>query len=68
MPNDKIHELAVSMTRQLIDIGAACQKARSFAVCTSDTLLRSVYDVYAEQVEAKLREIMEEEDNNADAR
>jgi hypothetical protein len=50
--------LARDLTRQLIDIGAACQKAHSFAVATASTPLRSVYDVYAERVEAKLREIL----------
>ena len=55
---DRITDLARDLTRQLIDIGAACQKARSFSVATAATPLRSVYDVYAERVEAKLREAL----------
>ena len=50
-----VKAFAESVTSQLIDIGAACQKARSFAVCTEDTPLRSVYVVYAERLESLIR-------------
>lgn len=49
--------LAKALTRQLIDIGAACQKARSFSVAKPGEPLRSVYDFYAEGLEEKLREV-----------
>jgi hypothetical protein len=57
-----ITEIANHLSRQLIEMGAACQKANSFAVCTTDTHLRSVYEVYAEKTEAYLRKHFEPEE------
>jgi hypothetical protein len=50
--------MAASLVRQLIDVGAACQKAGSFSVCDKNTPLRSVYDVYAEKVDVVLVDII----------
>jgi hypothetical protein len=50
--------LARELTRYLIDIGAACQKANSFTVASRTTPARSVYDVYAERVEVALRKAL----------
>lgn len=58
-PPTDIAALARDLSRQLIDVGAACQKAQSFAVCTDTTPLRSVYDVYAEKIEQLLRGLIE---------
>lgn len=63
-----IAALARALVRQLIDVGAECQKARTFTVVPSDGPLRSVYDAYAEKLEERLREVFrptEREDDDA---
>ncbi|HWY34339.1 MAG TPA: hypothetical protein VNX68_06810 [Nitrosopumilaceae archaeon] len=58
VPADLITELAHSLARQLIDVGATCQRSHSFSVVEkSGEPLRSVYEVYGERVEKKLREL-----------
>jgi hypothetical protein len=47
-------EYARQVARQLLDLGAACQKAESFFAAESGAL-RSVYDVSAEWLLASLR-------------
>ena len=58
-PAKDMMALARDIARQLIDIGAACQRARSFSVAKPGEPLRSVYDVYGERLAVKLHEIFQ---------
>jgi hypothetical protein len=48
-------DIVRAIVRAAIDAGAACQKARSFAVAAPDQPLRSVYDVMFEQAMEALK-------------
>lgn len=57
--DDRIAEVARLTARELIDLGAACQKAKTFEVATTEGApLRSVYEVIAEKLEARLRRLV----------
>lgn len=51
--------IAKKLTRDLIDCGARCQKAKSFTVSEKGTEMRSVYDVVADEVERYLRDAID---------
>lgn len=60
--DDELKKVALVLTRQLIDIGAKCQKKRSFNVTLpNSTKLQSVYTLCAEDVEKFLKEVRDHE-------
>ena len=57
----RLEELLRRVVHDCIDIGARCQKARTFAVAEAGQPVRSVYDVATESILTAARETLSNE-------